>query len=78
MKELSVVEMNEVSGAGWGALAGAGVGFLSGILAIALVSKITNETTKNRSQEQSDYNYIIAGTSTALGALSGAIAEARS
>ncbi|MGP9420463.1 hypothetical protein [Ewingella americana] len=77
MKELSVVEMNAVSGAGWGPWAGAGVGALAGLLAVALTCKLTNETSENRTQEQGRDNRYIITTATVLGALSGAIAEAR-
>jgi|GEM_PF-2472650 len=78
MKELSVVEMNAVSGAGWGAWAGAGVGALAGFMSVLITNKITKEAHESRTQEQGDTNVGLIATSTLLGALSGAIAEARS
>ncbi|KAA8727254.1 hypothetical protein [Ewingella americana] len=77
MKELSVVEMNAVSGAGWGPFAGLGIGAVAGFLSVLLTNKLTNETHANRTQEQGKTNAGIIATSALLGALSGAVAEAR-
>ena len=77
MKELSVVEMNAVSGAGWGVWAGAGVGLMSGALSCFLISKMRGESHIPKNDEQTELNQLILTTSTVLGALSGAIAEAR-
>lgn len=78
MKELSVVEMNAVSGAGWGLWAGAGVGFMSGVLSGFLICKMRGESHIPKNEEQAELNRMIVSASTVLGALSGAIAEARS
>jgi len=77
MKELSVVEMNAVSGAGWGPWAGAGAGFVSGILALSLIAKVTNQMPEDRTHSQYQNDLGTLAASTVLGAISGAIAEAR-
>jgi hypothetical protein len=77
MKELSVVEMNAVSGAGWGPFAGIGIGAVAGFLSVLISNKLTNETYENRTQEQGKTNVMMIATSALLGALSGAVAEAR-
>ncbi|MES4614859.1 MAG: hypothetical protein ACTH8P_13245 [Ewingella sp.] len=77
MKELSVIEMNAVSGAGWGFWAGAGVGALAGIVATYSLMILNKETFHDVTPEKNELNQHLIAASTLLGALSGAIAEAR-
>ncbi|QMV50120.1 hypothetical protein [Ewingella americana] len=71
MKELSIVEMNEVSGAGWNIWKGAGVGLLTGVMALAIHSANTDTPINFKGK---DANFVI-DTTTLLGALAGTMAE---
>jgi len=71
MKELSVVEMNEVSGAGWNIWKGAGVGLLTSIVAMAVHSAAT-DTPVNFNGKDAGF---VMDTATLLGALAGTMAE---
>jgi len=66
MKELSVVEMNEVSGAGWDLIKGAGLGVLSGMAILSLISS----SIKNPVDFDDTNNANILGSSMAIGILS--------
>ena len=71
MKELSIVEMNEVSGAGWNIWKGAGVGLLTGVMALAFHSSATNTPVNFKDKNAT----VVVDTATLLGALAGTMAE---